>query len=219
MDFSEFETYARCPLQHWYRYELELPGEQQVDISARARWAIAAGLKAFAADQALPIRDVFVAAWEAEKLPGKDEDKQLWDHAVAVFKEGVRVIKEAGGVYAEPVTAVDGYPIQLPWVLLSASADARPAVDVIKVHVGDLKRSVAFWRPILNGMRPRDGASVTIHNLLDGISHRDGPSGRLSSTNPYKAVQKLRAGDLNPVVGKHCAWCAYATLCPIRPML
>ena len=217
MDFSEFETYARCPLQHWYRYELELPGEQQVDISARARWAIAAALKAFAADQALPVRDVFVAAWEAEKLPGKAEDKQLWDHAVAVFKDGVRVIKEAGGVYAEPVTVVDGCPIQLPWVLLSGSAGARPAVDVIKVHVGDLKRSVAFWRPMLNGMRPRDGDSVTMHNLLDGISHRDGPSGRLSSTNPYKAVQKLRAGDHGPMAGKHCAWCACATLCPTQP--
>jgi len=217
MDFSEFETYARCPLQHWYRYELELPGEQQVDISARARWAIAAALRAVAADQALPVRDVFVAAWEAEKLPGKAEDKQLWDHAVAVFKDGVRVIKEVGGVYAEPVTVVDGYPIQLPWVLLSGSAGARPAVDVIKVHVGDLKRSVAFWRPMLNGMRPRGGDSVTMHNLLDGISHRDGPSGRLSSTNPYKAVQKLRAGDHSSMAGKHCAWCACATLCPTRP--
>lgn len=217
MDFSEFETYARCPLQHWYRYELGLQGEQQVDISARARWAIAAALKAFAADQARPIRDVFAVAWEAEKLPAKAEDKQLWQHAVAVFKEGVRVIKEADGTYAEPVTSVDGYPIQLPWVLLSGSAGSRPSVDVIKVHVGDLKRSVAFWRPMLNSMRPHDGSSVTMHNLLDGINHRVGPSSRLSSTNPYKVVQKLRAGDLSPVTGKHCAWCAYATLCPTRP--
>jgi len=215
MAFAEFETYTRCPLQHWYRYELELPGEQQVDISARARWAISAGLKTFAADQGLSGRDVFFATWKAEKLPSKAEDERLWEHALAVFKNGVRVIKEVGGTYAEPVTAVDGYPIQLPWVLLSAGA--APVVHVIKVHVGDLKRSVAFWRPMLNAMRPHHGGGVTIHDVLKGTSDQAGPSGKLTSTNPYKCVQKLRASDHNPMVGRHCAWCAYATLCPIRP--
>lgn len=215
MEFREFETYAQCSLQHWYRYTLDLPGEQSVDMSARARWAILEALKVFAADQALTIRDVFMAAWAAENLPTKSEDKQLWDHANAVFKDGVELIRQSDGIYAEPKTAVDGLPIQLPWVLLNGTG--KPAVEVIRVHVGELQRSVAFWRPMLNGLRPRDGKSVTIHRLLDGDSHQDGPSKALSSTNAFKAVQRFRAGDLQPTVGRHCAWCAYATLCPTRP--
>ena len=109
MEFTEFETYARCGLQHWYRYVLELPGEQTVDISARTRWAVMAALKEFAADQALTPREVFLKAWSGHKLPGKDEDTQLWDHAVAVFKEGVKLVRESAGTYAEPKTAVDGF--------------------------------------------------------------------------------------------------------------
>ena len=216
MTFAEFETYARCPLQHWYRNVLDLPGEQQVDISVRARWAIDEALKVFAADKSLKIRDVFVAAWDAQKLPGKVEDKQLWEHAAAVFKEGVELIRQSGGTYSEPKTAVDGFPIQLPWLLLSATK-SRPTVDVVKVHVSDLRRSVAFWRPMLNGLRPRDADQVTIHSLLDHAEMGDGPSKVLTSTNPYKAVQRWRAGDSQPVVGKHCGWCAYSTFCPTRP--
>ena len=216
MAFAEFETYARCALQHWYRYILELPGEQQVDISVRARWAIDEALKVFAVDKSLNIRDVFVATWDAQKLPSKIEDTQLWEHAAAVFKEGVELIRQSGGTYSEPKTAVDGFPIQLPWLLLSATK-SRPTVDVVKVHVSDLRRSVAFWRPMLNGLRPRDADQVTIHSLLGHAEMGDGPSKVLPSTNPYKAVQRWRAGDSQPVVGKHCDWCAYSTFCPTRP--
>lgn len=215
MAFAEFETYARCPLQHWYRYVLELPGEQQVDISVRARWAIEEALKVFAADRKLKIRDVFVAAWDAQKLPGRADDKQLWEHAAAVFKEGVDLIQKLDGAYAEPRTAVDGFPIQLPWVLLTPNG--KPSVDVVKVHVGDLRRSVAFWRPMLNGLRPRDAQRLTIHSLLEHEEQDGGPSKALTSTNPFKAVQKLRAGDRKPAVGKHCDWCVYSTFCPTRP--
>ena len=160
---------------------------------------------------------VFVSAWAAEKLPSKAEDKQLWEHAIAVFKDGVQLIRQSDGTYAEPKTAVDGFPIQLPWVLLKGAG--KPAVDVVRVHVGELQRSVAFWRPMLNGLRPRDGESVRIHRLLDGDSHQDGPSKALSSTNAFKAVQRFRADDLQPTVGKHCAWCAYTTFCPTRPLI
>jgi hypothetical protein len=215
MAFAEFETYARCPLQHWYRHVLELPGEQQVDISVRARWAIEEALKVFASDQKLKIRDVFVAAWVSQKLPGQADDKQLGEHAAAVFKEGVEVIRQSAGAYAEPKTAVDGFPIQLPWVLLTPNG--KPVVDVVKVHVGDLRRSVAFWRPMLNGLRPRDAQRVTIHSLLEHEEQEGGPSKALTSTNPFKAVQKLRSGDREPVVGKHCDWCTYSTFCPTRP--
>lgn len=218
IDFAEFETYARCPLQHWYRYDLGLPGEQQIDISARARWAIDAALKALAANQGLAIKDVFYAAWEAQKLPQKEEDKQLWEHSVAVFKAGVATIKGLNAAFATPVTTVDGYPIQLPWVLLGGSN--HQAVNVVKVNVSDLKRAVAFWRPMLNGMRPRDGTKVTIHSLLDEKAQEAEPSRPrgLPSTNTYKAVQKLRAGDRQPVLGRHCAWCSYASICPTRPI-
>ena len=215
MEFIEFETYAHCSLQHWYRYISDLPGEQSVDISARARWAIMKALKAFAADPALKVPDVFLAAWAAEKLPNKAEDKQLWEHADAIFKDGVELIRQSDGNYAEPKTTVDGFPIQLPWLLLTG-AD-KPAVNVLRVHVGELQRSVAFWRPMLNGLLPRSGESVTIHRLLDGNNHKGEPSKALSSTNPFKAVQRLRAGDVQPTVGKHCAWCAYSTVCPTRP--
>lgn len=216
MPFYEFETYARCPLQHWYRYSLDLPGEQQKDIAIRARCAIMDGLKNFASDPGQEKDDAFEAAWQKHKLPAKTEDAQLWTHAVDVFAVGAKVIEESQGSYAEPISQIDGFEIILPWLLLDKSGH-NLAIEFLRFS-GDLEVPSRLWRPILNGLQPNDADELTMHSLLTRQYKKFKPSYRISNTKAYIAIQKFRIGDRKPVTGKHCNWCAYSTFCPTIPL-
>jgi superfamily I DNA/RNA helicase len=216
MSFYEFETYARCPLQHWYRYSLDLPGEQQKDIAIRARYTIMGGLKRFASDPSQGKDDAFEAAWQEHKLPPKTEDAQLWSHAVEVFAVGAKVIEESQGSYAEPISQVDGFKIHLPWLLLEKSG-RKLSIEFLRFS-GDLDVLSRLWRPMLNGLQPNVADELTMHSLLARQHKKFKPSGRISSTKAYIAIQKFRMGDRKPVTGKHCNWCAYSTFCPTIPL-
>lgn len=216
MPFDEFEIYARCALQHWYRHVLDLPGEQQVDIAIRARWAIMEALKSLAVDRAQDKGSVFAAAWQGHKLPAKADDAQLWDHATEVFEVGVWVIEQSQGSYAEPDTQVDGFDIRLPWLLLDKT-EHKPTIEFLRFS-GSLEAASKLWRPMLNGLQPDAADGLKMYRLLGSQYETFTPSGRISSTRAYIAVQKYRAGDLDPNPGKHCSWCAYSTLCPTRPL-
>lgn len=218
MPFDEFEMYARCPLQHWYRHTLELPGEQQLDIAIRARLSLMAALKAYAIGYPkVSMRDAFASEWKSRKLPVKAEDPQLWAHAVAVFKLGVEIVKVSPGVYAEPETVVDGFAIRLPWVLLDSSP-RRPSMEYIRCASGDLDAASRLWRPMLNGLRPTNAGELVMHSLMAKTRVVSQPSGRISSTKAYITVQKYRAGNREPTTGRHCGWCTYSTLCPTKPL-
>ncbi len=216
MPFAEFETYARCPHQHWCRYVLDLPGEQQKDIAIRARWAIMAALKRIAADISLNKRSTFALAWQEHKLPAKADDAQLLEHAKEVFEVGVRVIEQSQGSHAEPETHVDGFKIRLPWLLLDETG-RKPSIEFL-LFSGSLEVASKLWRPMLNGLKPKDADELTMHCLLGYRDEKFKPSGRISSTKAFTAVQKYRAGDREPVTGKHCNWCAYSTFCPTWPL-
>lgn len=217
MPFDEFEMYARCPLQHWYRHVLDLPSEQQVDIAIRARWVIMEALKSLAAGHSLDKVTTFAAAWQAHKLPAEADDPQLWKHATEVFEVGVLVIEQSQGLYAEPHTQVDGFAIRLPWLLLLDEVGHKPSIEYLRFS-GSIKAASKLWRPILNGLRPDAADELTMYCLLDSQYETFQPSRRISSTRAYVAVQKYRAGDRKPAPGKHCSWCAYSTLCPTRPL-
>jgi len=215
MSFYEFETYARCPLQHWYRYSLDLPGEQQKDIAIRARRAIMDGLKHFASDPGQEKDDAFEAAWQENKLPVKTTDAQLWTHAMDVFAVGAKVIEESQGSYAEPISQVDGFEIRLPWLLLDKSGH-NLAIEFLRFS-GDLEVPSRLWRPMLNGLKPNHADELTMHSLMACQYKKFKPSYRISKTNAYIAIQKFRNGDRKPVTGRHCNWCAYSTFCPTIP--
>jgi len=212
MPFAEFETYVRCPHQHWYRHALDLPGEQQNDIAIRARWAIMDALKRIAADPFLGRSSTFAQAWQERKLPAKSDDALLWGHAKEVFEVGVRVIEQSQGSHAEPETHVDGFKIRLPWLLLDETG-RKPSIEFL-LFSGSLETASKLWRPMLNGLKPNDAYELTLHCLLGYRDESFKPSGRISSTKAFTAVQKYRAGDREPVTGKHCNRCAYSTFCP-----
>lgn len=213
MPFDEFETYARCPLQHWYRYVLNLPREQQKDIAIRARWAIMEALRCLAAGPIQTKGGALAAAWRKYELPAKAEDAQLWGHAKEVFDSGVQVIEQSQGSHAEPDTHVDGFEIRLPWLLLD-KAGRKPSIEFL-LFSGSLDAASKLWRPMLNDLK---ADALTMHCLFDRRSKTFKPSGKISSTKAYTAVQKYRTGDREPSTGKHCNWCAYSTFCPTRPL-
>lgn len=212
MPFVEFEMYTRCPHQHWYRHVLGLPGEQQKDVSIRARWAIMDALGSIAANPAQDKGSMFAGAWQEHKLPLKVDDAQLWGHAKEVFEVGAQVIEHSQGSYAEPDTLVDGFKIRLPWLLLDETG-RKPLIEFI-LFSGSLDTASKLWRPMLNGLRPQDAHELTMYCLLDRRDEKFKPSGRIPSTKAYMAVQKYRSGVREPVTGKHCNWCAYSTFCP-----
>lgn len=216
MHFDEFETYSRCPLQHWYRHNLDLPGEQQKDIAIRARWAIMDALKRLALDPTQDKDDTFAAAWQEYNLPANTDDPHLWEDALDVFAVGTMVIEQSTGFYAEPVTQVDGFEIQLPWLLLDKTG-RKPSIEFLRFS-GELEVASRLWRPMLNGLQPKDTVEMTMHSLLDSQCRKLKPSGRITSTKAYNAIQKFRTGNHEPVTGKHCNWCAYTTFCPILPL-
>lgn len=215
MPFNEFETYARCPLQHWYRHVLNLPGEQQKDIAIRAHIAIMDAVQRIGIHSAQNKNALFAAVWQQHKLPSETEDGQLWNHAVEVFSVGADIIEASRGSYAEPVTDLNGFQIRLPWLLLENNG-RKVSIEYLRFS-GGLDAALKLWRPMLNGLRPVHADDITMYCLLDGHLKKERPSQRITSTKAYSAVQKLRVGDRQPNTGKHCNWCPYSTFCPTFP--
>lgn len=208
--FAEFETYARCPLQHWYRYRLELPAERHVDVSTRASWAAMDALKQIASGAGTELKPAFTQAWEAQKLPPREHDRQLWQHGAEFFKAAVEWMKQTDGTFVEPKTVLNGLVIQLPWMI---AASGGRELHEFKFKAGDLDGALRLRRPLLNGI-PNGVRDLTLYSLLDGRSLDGKPSGAITMTSAYKATQRWHAQDRNPTPGKYCAWCSYATLCP-----
>jgi hypothetical protein len=195
-----------------FRHVLKLPVEQQKDIAIRAHWVIMDALKRFAFDPSRDRGSVFESVWHDCKLPAKSDDAQLWEHAKEVFEIGSRVITQSRGSYAELETDVDGFKIRLPWLLLH-KIGRKPAIEFL-LFAESPEMASKLWRPMLNGLKPKDTCQLTLHSLLDYRNKKFDPSHRISSTKAYIAVQKYRAGDRDPIPGKHCNWCAYSTFCP-----
>ena len=124
MSFNRFDRYAMCGLQFWYADVLGLNSEQDIDVSARARWAVMAALKAVAGSGA-PVAGTLEAEWEKGKLPSASEDPSLWKDAGVAYERGLKLIDALvadGGQFAEPTSVVAGLRIQLPWGFMKTSA-------------------------------------------------------------------------------------------------
>ena len=118
LDFERFETYARCPLQYAYRYELQLRREEDTEPALRAGWAIMKALGEIArGGKAAPVT-YLQAEWAAQLLPDVTLDQALWADALLVYDRGIAQVHAfgvAGGVFAQPQTTVAGLAITLPW--------------------------------------------------------------------------------------------------------
>ncbi|AOJ02443.1 hypothetical protein WS70_11905 [Burkholderia mayonis] len=216
MTLSEFDTYAKCPLQHLYRYELGLPTAVVKDVSVRAQMAISQALRTWPRDIAPAAAEHLVAAREELELPTPEDDPQLFRHACAALQSGIDLLTEVGGDFCAPVTDLNGVEIELSAALLSDVPKPR-SVHVINVVGASLSKRVRFMRPLMNGLKPKRAGCVVVHNLIEGTEEVAAPSGNVNMTTPYAVTVKLHAGDQNLKPGEHCAWCAYSTICPSRP--
>ena len=213
--FSEFETYARCPLQHHYRFRLGLTREQEPDTSLNARTAVFRTLEHQAKTATYKGGDVILAQyWSQTKLPTSAEDPQLWSEALALAKEGVAVLKGSGGTWAQPVATLRGLKVELPWMLVSGAVHAR-AGHLVRVAPYGIAFSKQLLQPLLLGGVGVQSVDLTC--LLTSAQTRAEPSKWIERTSAYKAAGQFVSGDRSPSPGHHCDRCGFRSICPSSP--
>ena len=214
VSLDEFEAYIRCPLQHYYRYHLELRREQDTDISIRARWAVMAAIKAIA-QGGVGARDAFSSAWESQYLPSKSEDPGLYRDAVIAGRRGLDVLRSFPGRVRESlVTKLCGIEVELPWVI---QADG-PRYHMIRFSSHGALAAQKILRPLL--LDVVDGASgpMTLHTLVTEKEIDVPLSAYPGRTTAYKAAINLAANNREAEPGRQCGRCAYIGICPSLPV-
>jgi len=210
MTYAALDGFMTCSLQYHYAHELGLPIEQELDVSIRARRAVLAGLEYVYRD-GMKADEAFLQAWGEKPLPTWEEDKMLIEHAWIAFNRGA-VWQPGSASYVPETTAnVNGQAISMPWMLREASGD----VIWLRTGVG-LSLVARNVRPILENLGGRRCNRISIHSLVTGLSEDAVPSARAATTNVYKAIAALRAGERKASRGKHCNRCAYSTICAQR---
>jgi superfamily I DNA/RNA helicase len=213
MTLHEFETYAKCPLQYFYRFVLNLPTAEVKDVSIRAQRAVSKVLREWQDGGGIDAASELHKAWGELKLPEPEDDLQLFEHALAALQNGIALLEKVGGEFCAPVTDLNGVHIELSDALLADLPKPR-TVHVINVIGGALTTRAKFMRPLMNGLQPKRAGGVVVHNLSEDESVDMAPSGAVDMTTPYAVTLKLKAGDQTLKLGKHCAWCSYSTICP-----
>lgn len=209
LTFDEFEVYARCSLQYWYRFKLGLKREQEVDASIRARFAIMETLRKVASGLVSAEIDALIDSWRDQNLPSVGEDPALWKDATFVLSRGLKWLHDTGGVYDEPDTPLGDLRIKLPW-LIRTNPSKLNLVRFSNRGTSSLKTLI---QPMLNGL----SATLEISNLLTPFIATANPSGNITATNAIKAAERFAAGDRSPIKGTHCNFCVYQTICPALP--
>lgn len=216
LTYEQFETYARCALQYWYRYGIGLGREQEPEAPVRARFAVMAALKALASGEAAKPREALKAAWVDNRLPTKAEDPTLWRDAVIVFKRGLAWLQKSNGTFEEPQTVISALPIRFPWVL-AQKPGSKSTYNLIRFSPRDAHGVVKLMRPMLSGLPGSGYRTVELASLLSNARFEAKPSGNVASTNAMAAATRFLAGDRSPRKGRHCKFCAYLTICPSDP--
>jgi superfamily I DNA/RNA helicase len=217
LSYEQFETYARCPLQHWYRFGIGLGREQEPEAPVRARFAVMAALKDIASRIAAQPRVALEAAWVDNRLPTKVEDPTLWRDAVMVFKRGLALLGDNGGTFEEPQTVIGGVPIRFPWVMADRQGTTT-TFHLTRFSPRGVKGAVTLLRPMLSGLVGSGYRTVEISSLLSNAVDLAIPSKNVASTNAMAAATRFVAGDRSPRKGRHCKFCAYLTICPSKPV-
>lgn len=216
VQFEEFETYVRCPLQHHYRYKLALPREQELDAAFRARLAVMDTLKVVSKGGAPP-KDAFTEAWERYKLPSEQEDAALLRDAKTVCRRGLAVVAEHAGVVNDQlVTRIGELNVRLPWVIERGQGN-RTSLHLLRFSSRGVGATVSLLRPMVLGLgqlaRP-----LAVHTLLVEKRMDVSPSQAPTMTTAFKAAVKMSAGECAPSPGRHCGRCAYLTICAVTPV-
>lgn len=213
LSFEEFETYAKCPLQYWYRFGLGLKREQEYEAPQRARFAIMQALKTIASGNASKSIETLKKIWEENLLPAEKEDPTLWRDALAVFENGIKFLEVENAVFLEPVTKISGLDIKFPWVIAKNNTSYR----VIRFSHQGAAQICALLKPMISGMG--NSVKAELVNLLSTETVTATASGNIDKTKAMKAAKKFQTGDRNPTKGRHCNYCSYSSICPADPNL
>lgn len=210
ISFSALNTFISCSLQYHYAHELNLPPDMEQDISIRARRSVLAGLEYAYRDGVKP-QDAFDQAWGEKPLPTELEDKTLVEHARIAFSRGTALLPDIEQYVPETTASVNGQVITMPWMLRDTNGD----LVWLRTGIG-LSEVSRHVRPILENLGGSRCNSISIHSLVTGRSDSAIPSDRPSTTNVFKAITALRAGERSASRGKHCNRCAYSSICGQR---
>ncbi|MFM0489080.1 UvrD-helicase domain-containing protein [Paraburkholderia graminis] len=216
VQFDEFESYIRCPLQHHYRYRLGLSHEQDIDASLRARWVVMETLEEYARNRTPP-KPVFDAAWERYRLASESADPQLTRDAKTVCRRGLSVIKQLAGSFSDGLVAtLNDVDVELPW-FIETGTGASTKLHLVRFSPMGASSTAAHLRPLLRGIPGLRAMPGVIHTLVVE-KQVDAPiSKRPETTSAFKAAGKMSLGFVEANPGRACDRCGYLTICPSVP--
>ncbi len=219
LPFDHFKTFAICALQYWYAHIAQLGREEAMEPAMRARAAIMNGLKQVASGVAAPDEGALADEWVKARLPTAAEDPTLWRDAQFAYGRGLRLISDAqvaGGQFMEPVAIVADLEVKLPWGFMTKPGHATDFQSIRFARPG-VHEVVKLLRPLVVGMPMPGTKTMQLRYVLSDESDFVKASGRVESTDAFKAAVRLRAGDLRPTRGRHCSRCAFQSICPGMP--
>ncbi|WP_170929582.1 MULTISPECIES: UvrD-helicase domain-containing protein [unclassified Pseudomonas] len=205
--FAAIETLIGCPKQFNYSHELELPREQEIDVSMRARSALLDALERVFRDGA-PATDTFNQVWEERALPAESTDQNLVAEAFGAFNIGLGIQAATKARYVPPQKAlVEGVQIEMPWMLEAANGNLH------WLHTGmSLKYLSSHVRPLMLNLVDKPQHVMHLHSLSSGNHAECLPSDRPGNTSLVKAVKALGKPERGPIK-KSCNRCAYRAIC------
>lgn len=215
ISFSEFETFARCPLQHHYRFKLNLKRDQEPDTALNARIAIMQSLEYMAKHNLQSARiSVLEDLWIQHRLPTKLEDPHLWAEALKLMSFGAQILETFSGSWVQLVAKIDTLLVQLPWMVVTNAPDGQVG-EMVRVAPYGISFSTTLIQPLLISMPTLK--NINLICLLTEKMTKAQPSKWVEKTNAYKAAQRFIARDRSPTPGLHCDRCAYRSICPSSP--
>ncbi len=214
--FEEFDTYARCPLQYWYRFGLDLKREQELEVPSRARFSIMQALRSVASGAVSNGPEALKENWKKNALPSEIEDPTLWIDATTVFNRGLKIMSIHDISFLEPTIKIDGINIQMPW-LIRKTEQNRNTYKIIRFSHRGARQICTLLRPMI--LFIDEGVTVELVNLLTADTIQATPSRSIQKTKVMKTIHKLKSGDSQPIKGRHCAYCSYVSICPENPSL
>lgn len=205
--YAAIETLIGCPKQFHYSYELRLPGEQEIDVSMKARSALLEALERVIRD-GTPAAETFCHVWEERALPTPEADPHLVAEALAAFNRGLAIQTTFSARYQPPqIAIVDGIQVQMPWMLEAANGTLH------WLNTGmSLKYHSSNIRPLMRNLVDTPQQLMHLHSLSSGDHAECVPSNKPGSTSLVKAIKTLSTPE-RTALKKSCNRCAYRAVC------
>jgi superfamily I DNA/RNA helicase len=217
--FEHLDMYVLCGLQYWYSHVLHLRSEADLDSSIRARIAVMSTLKTVASGKSESPLKQLSSVWESAKLPSPNDDPTLWRDAKLAFSRGLKLVNsyaKNGGKYAEPTSVVGGMTIQLPWGFVTKGPNSieYSMIRFARRRVSELS---TVLKPVVPGLVLNGTKTMSLSYVLSDKVDMVPGAKKVELTKTFKAAVRFLNGENQPTRGRHCARCAFMTICPSSP--